>query len=244
MKNYLTLIGLFFYLSPVVAAPTTDVLFVALGGYSSCNKTGPTSIGMYNNFQEFLTKVKQSRPDTNIRYLVACLGDVKPPKGQGQFITSENPDTIQHGDTTRVRDEIESLTKLSNDMKVFIVGHSYGGWMSMYLPSIISPTINIAGLFTLDPISYKCGKSQVVLGGSACKQAPKDLNNQEILQRVGLWENFYQNQDTWLHSSSIPEANNHLMKYRGPHNKVDRDPTVWNIITDDVVGKMRVTTSR
>lgn len=238
MKKTISLLGLFFCLTQVTATPPTDVLFVTLGGYSTCNNTGPTGIGMYRPFQAFLSKVKEQNAKTNIHYIVTCLPDVKPPKGQGQFISSQNPEKTQYGDTYRIRDEIEAIAKQSNDMQVYITGHSYGGWMSMFLTTNLSPTVKIKGLFTLDPISTKCGPSQVVLGGKACKQAPVEFDNKGLLARVGYWENFYQRQDAWLQSSSIPEAINHLMKYRGPHNSVDRDQAVWNMISDAILGKL------
>jgi len=187
-------------------------------------------MGMYAPFKTFLEQLKSTKPDVKIHYVVSCLNDSPPPKGEGQFITSQDPDTIQYGDSTKIRDEVEALTKNTSDMPVILIGHSYGGWASMYLTETIRPSIRISALFTLDAISTECGPFQVVMGSAPCKQAPKDLNNKLIIKRVNHWENFYQNQDSWLHSSEIPEALNHLMTYRGPHTQIDSDPNVWNLI--------------
>src|SRR5690606_20393332 len=140
-----------------------------------------------------------------------------------------------------VKDEIETIAKAHPKIKVFIAGHSYGGWSAMFLSEKLPATIDIQALFTLDPISPACGPFEVIFGSSDCHQAPKDLNNSAIKNRLQAWVNFYQTDDSWLTSSEIPEAENHHIKYTwGPHGDLDSDSRVWKRVQEVVETQLKL----
>jgi hypothetical protein len=110
----------------------------------------------------------------------------------------------------------------------------------MYLGQYLKLRAPLAGLFTLDPISPNCGPAEVIFGGDACHEAPQEMNNALILSHTRFWMNFFQNQDSWLNSSAIQEAENWQVGYRGPHTDVDSDRGVWGKIQAAVEKLLRL----
>jgi len=238
MKNnfLLGLLSLSFCL-PLFAGES-DVLVVAMGGYNSCGSRGPTGIGMYAPVNKLMQELKGSWPDREVHYVITCLKSSPPPGGQVELITSRAPGKVYSGNTATVQKEIETISRMRKVTTVFMAGHSYGGWMAMHLASKLAPEVPLKGLYTIDPISPRCGPSQVVFGGQDCHQAPKEFDNQLIHDRVANWQNFYQNQDSWLTSSAIPEARNHHIVYRGPHTNIDSDTRTWKVVHSSVYGEV------
>lgn len=220
-------------------ASDTDVLVVTMGGRTSCGSGGPTGMGMYAPTKSLLQDLQVSYADRKIHYVISCLDTSPPPSGRAQFFTSRLPGKLYSGNTMDIAKEIETLVRTRAIGAVFLTGHSYGGWMAMYLATKLAKEVPIHGLYTVDPISPRCGPSQVIFGGEDCKQAPREFDNRAILARVNQWENFFQNQDTWLQSSEIPEASNHHIKYRGPHTSIDSDARTWEVIHASVYHQVK-----
>lgn len=204
-----------------------DVLVVAIGGYSSCGSSNnPYTIGMYEQTKSLLNRL--SERTANVKFVIACLRSAAPPSGIGRFVTSEAPQTIQSGNAADLKKAIESLS--TEDTPIFMVGHSYGGWLSMYLSTALSNR-TLAGLFTIDPISPKgCGPVEVLMGAAGCHQSPRDLDNKAILERTANWLNFFQTEDRWLTSSEIDVAENYHITYDDSHTRIDADDRVWTRI--------------
>lgn len=216
--------------SPIFAAPK-EALFVVMGGYTSCGKgtAEPAGIGMYEPFMRMLETMKQSEPRMKIHYLISCFGNSAPPHGKTKYILSTEPQRVLQGNASVLMNEIEKLVD-GKDMAIFIAGHSYGGYLGMYLVEKLSLQAKVQGLYTVDPIGPACGKIQVVMGAKACKSPPADLHNGWIKDQSVLWKNFYQNQDKWLHSGPIEEAVNTHIVYRGAHTQIDSDERTWSEI--------------
>ncbi len=239
-------VGLFLGIVLVLATTTSfaapsQMLFVVMGGYKSCGSAhpAPNGIGMYAPFKKMISSVRSADPEAQVHYLISCLNSEAPPNGKAQYLTSEDPNRVLSGNANVLMNEVERLAEGKENLAVFIAGHSYGGWLSMYLGEKLRLKAPILGLFTVDPIGPACGPMQVVFGGSACKKAPTDLNNLAIRTNVANWVNFYQNQDSWLHSGEIKEAENMHVQYRGPHTEIDSDARTWNRITTAVVAVVK-----
>ncbi len=218
------------------AAAPEKILFVTLGGYDSCSKSSrsdlpPLGTGMYPRSEKVSQAVATKSRGLKILWIAGCLEAEAPPDGEGQFVYSDRPRSLDHGDARKLRNEIEAIAKAEPGIPVFIAGHSYGGWIGMYLADELHASVKIAGLFTVDPISPDCGPMEFVFGDSSCHRAPEDFDNKAILKRVGNWVNFYQTADSWLSSSKIPGAENHEIEFTwGPHGDIDSDPGVWKRI--------------
>lgn len=238
-----TLWTLFFTLTLTLTASgrageRDSILLVALGGRTSCRSNTPKAMDLYKPFKNLLKEIETQRPLVQIHYVVGCLNSDAPPLGSGRYLTSDAPDTILSGNTAAIRSEMENLVSAHPGMPLFIMGHSYGGWMSMYLTTQLAEEVKIDALFSIDPIGIRCGPSGYLTGSPECKKAPTDLNHALIKERVEVWENIYQNQDSWLHSSEIEVANNHLLDFRGPHGQIDTDKRTWEIIRKDILKQL------
>lgn len=207
------------------------MLVVALGGYNSCGSSNnPYSIGMYGQTEALVKKLSARTP--KVKYIVACLRTAAPPTGEGRYVTSDAPNDIRVGDAAKLKSVIESMS--TKNTPIFVIGHSYGGWLSMYLSTQLADR-KLAGLFTVDPISPKtCGPVEVLIGAAGCHQAPRDLENGDILKTTAHWLNFFQTDDRWLTSSEIDEAQNFHITYDDSHTAIDGDDRVWTRIVTTV----------
>jgi pimeloyl-ACP methyl ester carboxylesterase len=237
----LTASGCLLFSASVFAAPKTAV-FAVLAGYNSCKnatRSGPRagSIPMANAYLKMQKNLQTKFPGIKITTLYACLNGDAPPDAMAEYTMSDTPRKDRLGNTRDIRAELEAIVKANPATPVYIVGHSYGGWMSMYLTQTFAGKPNFKGLFTIDPISRECGVSGVIFGGEECHSAPSDLENKNIKTRTGVWLNFFQNEDSWLTSSSVPEADeNYEIRFEwGPHSAMNADKTVWDHIETAVV---------
>lgn len=231
--------GVFF--STLSFAEPQKVLFAVFGGYESCSKSSrsdlpPLGIGMHPPFEDVRSEVQTLHRGMAIITLSACLYSSAPPGGEGRYVVSDQPGKLKYGDTDVIRGEIERIVSAHPGIEVFLAGHSYGAWMTMYIAEKLAGKINLKGLFTIDPIGPACGPAGVIFGDPACHSAPTDRDNKKIAKSAGIWANFYQDEDNWLSSSSIAEAteNNHITYYWGPHSDIDSDDSVWNRIGEAV----------
>lgn len=209
-----------------VAAPA-DVLFVVIGGRDSCGGSGPNGIGMAGPFESLRQKLKGGGPE--VHYVMVCLTTSPPPDGQLQYVLSDESTATKQGTGATLMNEIERMSLEKSVEAVFVVGHSYGGWLSMYMAERLRQKGSLL-LFTVDPISTQCGPFEVVTGSKKCKQAPTDRDNAKIKAASRRWVNFYQNQDSWIQSGPVTEAENHHITYRGPHSNIDGDARTWKEI--------------
>ena len=113
---------------------------------------------------------------------------------------------------------------VSMPMRLFVAGHSHGGWEAMRLAAYVGqyPRLKIENLVTIDPISYNlCYSTSYLwhvlnitleeLSGipDDCSKAPEDLLSwgPNIEAATGSnWTNFYQSNLSYLHSGPVPSA--------------------------------------
>jgi hypothetical protein len=110
---------------------------------------------------------------------------------------------------------------------VFIIGHSYGGWLAMKLvESYKGQPDKIKSLYSIDPISRKlCFFNNP----EYCMSAPKDIlaaGRQHINDVTKLWVNPWQKKTFFLHSSVIPQADENP-QYDIEHYDLDNSEAIW-----------------
>ncbi|MBL6991823.1 MAG: hypothetical protein ISR65_18720 [Bacteriovoracaceae bacterium] len=230
-------------------------LVVGLGGYNSCSNDydgpAPYGMGLSRGVQELIESIKQASPDTKVDYLLACLGDGAPPWVRAAIVTSKNPD---YSEGIRSRSIGPAIKDLLDDptTPVYIVGHSYGGWLSLHLTLVqFAPKdVNVAGVFTIDPIDPQLCDSSMMgkmiammnimmgmfMGGGQCYGAPRDIPLDRA-ESISNWLNFYQQEASLIRSAAIRGAKNHYLSGYGRrgHTLIARDRRVWEMIEEEVV---------
>ncbi len=121
----------------------------------------------------------------------------------------------------------ESVAGIQANQRVFIIGHSYGGWIAMKIAERFSTgSGQLAGLITIDAISRTgCTYSN----WSNCVTAPKDFSPASldgVRANTRHWANFYQTTTPYLHSSSIAQADLNL-ELQASHFTIDTNEAVW-----------------
>ena len=131
-------------------------------------------------------------------------------------------------DTTNPETLIDqAVADIDANQRIFIIGHSYGGWIAMKIAEKISSrSAQVASLITIDAISHRgCTYSN----WTNCLAAPQDFS-QESLDNVKAntlhWANFYQTTTPYLHSGSIAQADVNL-ELQASHFTIDTNEAVW-----------------
>lgn len=229
MKSWVLILGL---LTWVNFSQAKEILVVVHGGFISCPRASvlkplpPLSMYFYDHVSALEDSLRKT--GNRVHSVTACFGNSTPPKEDALFVSSRSPGKLQNGNAAALKTEIETFHDTYADLKVVLVGHSYGGWTVMHLTQELDPKVKIEGLFTIDPISPLCGSE----GGNYCHNAPQEFNNLNLRARVLSWVNLFQRGDAWIKSSKITEATNHDFDYVFfPHTQIANDPRVWEVIT-------------
>jgi hypothetical protein len=208
------------------AAPEST-LFIVMGGNNTCaranNSEGVTPLKS-SLYESFVAKVL-NRAHANFNYFVTCYKDAE---STIYYTRSEDLTVVESADLS----EFSSLmTSLQADMqKIYMIGHSYGGWLAMKLGQKFAREFDqemIAGLYTVDPISREYCSWGSPFG---CQDAPQDFNANErrkLNEVSGKWINFYQTQTWYLHSAAMKEADENV-KVGTSHTDIDQSDAVWS----------------
>ena len=150
----------------------------------------------------------------------------------------------------RITEAIDS----TGDHVLYLVGHSWGGWLTMKLATLLPDNVKIAGLVTLDPVSpLDCWPNQYIRLGPGyiknCRQAPSDIDfdeQQDILERVqGEWNHYFQRQFYFAQSGPIESLEDQIRSFKlrvtrwtiNHHTKLQEDDVIW----DNFLGLMQRT---
>ena len=230
------------------------VLLACIGGWKSC--TGETANEQYiaKGFLKLVEETRLCRPDLDISYVMFCSRGIKtarfsrPVHYYGQF-----------GAGTVAEQDIGSVIarhKESPNSKVFVIGHSHGGWMAMRATLCLG---HIDGLFTMEPVSAaQCDirhyfrnrtrklkifkRRQRIVAG--CRRAPQDLDHQAILSASsGNWTNFVLPADCPkgdVYSSPIAAAKNVALcvaadEEYSAHQNLGNSGRTWSIIQSSLL---------
>ena len=121
----------------------------------------------------------------------------------------------------------QSVSSSDENHSLFIIGHSYGGWIAMRTAErIAAQSGKIAGLVTIDPISRR---ECTYTNWDNCLSAPRDLSQKSletIAANSGNWTNFYQTRTSYLHSSTIAQAHTNT-QIDVDHFQIENHETIW-----------------
>ncbi len=223
--------------------PYTPVL-VVLGGYTSCGKTAVTKpdpidqmmTPLFAALRDFITKDSERPP----AYVLSCY-NLNANEVTYELSTDAGKAKTDTLDT--LREDIRAVAAAVEQPRLFIIGHSYGGWTAMDLVMRLPKDLAIGGFVTLDPISkVTCTPKSFVShiadkDGSGCREPPSDFAPSQIsglAKRVRHWGNYYQVSSKVLHSGPLNGADNNVRAYEGtgfaPHNALVTDPEVIGIV--------------
>jgi len=209
-------------------ADSLKPLLVYIGGWNSCSlnsidrQSSPYGMSSYPNFLQLHRELRQLSGRIP-RYVLAC----QTARGNIYYYTTSDPTTlIQAKDVESLLTTIQHEQQLARGPTI-LLGHSHGGWIAMQAVLNLPRTIPFYKLTTIDAISRElCSPSNIVgiyqaswqmpelqFANPDCLIAPRDISNTErnyIRTRVRRWQNDFQTQSQFLHSSAIAQAHDNL----------------------------------
>ena len=186
---------------------TPKPLIIGMAGYATCQESedipgqyGPEGHEMFKRITALAGYIKsQFRFDASI--YASCFTTER------RLIVSSSIN--QYQPTTPSEDEyLDNTHQLMNDYThIFVVGHSYGGWLAMKLMETWNGDQNsVKSVYTLDPISKQLCFFDTP---DECVRAPHDIDynsRQHISDYSSIWVNPWQENTMFLHSSQISQA--------------------------------------
>jgi hypothetical protein len=155
------------------------------------------------------------------------------------MIKSWEDEIIYDLDEEVVRAEIVSEILRRNPRDVYLIGHSWGGWMLLDIVRQFDDGAGAQQLYTIDPISkVYCHRGAPV----SCTDAPLDIRDsmrQRVQDLTGYWHNFYQTKTVYLHSGPMSQADAN-QKVDAGHTDIDGDEGVWRVIADNVESEFAI----
>jgi hypothetical protein len=277
---FLLLGALCFFSLP--ARAESDSLFVILGGYNSCYENNgsdpwPYHTIVWDKFESTIAPAVEDASGVEPEFLTGCYG-VTAPKPLDyylnfRFLSSCNPSVLDllttpfFGSSSyqnysavvdNVVETVEAAVSTLSDPKIYLIGHSYGGWTTLQSAlRLVDQGQPVRGVFTIDPISpIGCSPLQYVknlpLTPPGCLQAPADFTSEMRIrlrdQLDGRWINFYETQHLGLHSSRIPELEDGAEDFHfsipsiapilaNQHSGLAKDARVWKLIKNEVLSE-------
>ncbi len=224
-------------LSSTSASTTPRVLLVVLGGNQSCkpdtnDRNSPLGMDMYLPFKELADSLG-SGGSNDVSFFISCHNS----DSTVHYVTSDAPDTMFNTDLAQYAGKLDGLITERQPTRVYVAGHSYGGWLAMKTGLALPTDVKIDGLFTIDAISRP---NCTILHPSGCTQAPADIgiaDRATLAQRTNHWLNFFQTETGFLHSSPIDQADENHQE-PAPHTGIDTYPDVWSRITAEISSSM------
>jgi pimeloyl-ACP methyl ester carboxylesterase len=204
-------------------------LIIAAAGYSTCKTDknfhngmqGPLGGRLFRKVEDFAQTIQEKTGVVPMTLASCFTTDTKL-----IVSSSADPSTVK---SPSDEEYIESLhAAMDQYSDIFIVGHSYGGWLAMKLvEDYHGPANKIKSLYSIDPISKKlCFFNNP----EYCLSAPKDIlaaGRQHINDMTQLWVNPWQNKTFYLHSSVIPQADENP-KFNIEHYDLDTAEAIWS----------------
>lgn len=239
----------------VSSAVRPKVLIAGIGGWKSCLGKVANDQYISNRFLSLVEHVRRCRPDWDVSYVMFCSPGLKTAKFDGEvryygrfgagMVAEQNIGACiaRHKETP--------------DSKVFVMGHSHGGWMAMRATICLG---HVDGLFTMEPVSgAQCDtrdylknrtrkifkrRQQIVPG---CRRAPTDVDWHAVLAASGgNWTNFFLAPNTQkgdVYSSPISVAHNVMIwapaqgKYNAHHN-LGLSAQTWSVIENGILAAL------
>jgi pimeloyl-ACP methyl ester carboxylesterase len=211
-----------------VARPS--VLLAVLGGNTSCGRDGnvgssPYGQDMWRPLEQLQTTLTED--GFRVDYFVSCHNS----DSALHYATSEAPRQVQTVAYAQTPVLIDALRESTGAERVYVAGHSYGGWLAM--KTTLALESDIDGLVTIDPISRVNCTFTFPFG---CTTSPTDIaeDDRELLaERTNSWENFYQTRTGYLHATPIAQADANTELMVG-HTQIESEVAVWSTFARQV----------
>ncbi len=226
-----------------------DALLVVVGGWMSCKQAlspSPVDMFLYDQAENLAANLKAGLPQVRVHKLYVCLR-LKPPVSGAPmwYMRSDRGNVVYSNDVTELHNTIRAMAQQIGTPAIFLMGHSYGGYVAMDTASKMSD-MKLAGLYTIDPISAETCKVMdnlpIAAGNPDCQRPPTTLPNTVIRASTLGWINFHQPLGS-LHASPIAEAANlqiDLPYGDKAHHRLGFDPLVWNPICRSITNTLGV----
>ena len=203
-------------------------LIVGMSGFATCKQNedfhngewGPLGHAMFTHVRALADTVT-SKFGIEPAILASCF------TSGSQIMASSSLDNWA---VTEPMDEdyIDSVHATMNEYTdVFVVGHSYGGWLALKTVETFegNPSI-IKSLYSIDAIS----KRLCFFNNPAeCVSAPRDIlarGRKKINENTKVWVNPWQRRTFFLHSSAIPQADENPL-FELDHWSMDTEAAIW-----------------
>lgn len=203
--------------SRIALAPREPVI-VTLGGFDSCatGPLGPTPEGTAR--WETSARLSRRFAAEEPQWVRGCF-DIT---SRLYWIASDAPTTVRSTTLDALGPFLDAVNGRVGDgarRPVFLLGHSYGGWLAMRAAWSLPPSADLRLLFTVDPISpNECTVGSYLRAVASpltapwslagCQHAPTDFTRsarQRIVTRVsdGGFRHYYQRNFVPLRSSAM-----------------------------------------
>lgn len=208
-----------------------DPVVVTLGGYNSCvaSPSGPTPAGSdrWNKSARLTRRFSRGDP----QWVRACFDD----RGRLYWLSSVAPTLVRSTTTDALAPFFVAVAaRLGREGRpLYVLGHSYGGWLAMHTVWSLPASADVRLLFTVDPISpAQCTAASYVRAAASpasapwhlagCQRAPTDFSpaaRREVRGHLpdGGWRHYYQRNFLPLRSGPFDGAPQ-------PHRSYDVSP--------------------
>ncbi len=214
-----------------VVVTTASPVIVTLGGFTSCAAGRSAATPAETDRWDRSVRLSERFSRGDQRWVRGCFDRAS----RLYFVSSQAPTVVQSttlAELTPFFDAVAALTE-GRQHPLYVMGHSYGGWLAMYLAWYLPTNTDIALLYAVDPITpAHCSASSYLwavanpFNASAalagCQRAPADftLADRSYLRehvRAGGWRHFYQRNFVPLRSSAYTDGVT-------PHRSYDLSP--------------------
>ncbi len=204
-------------------------VFFLLGGRASCSDRrgtpdeGPRGSGLFESFLEIRKRIFDES-GVEAEYFSAChMGGTN----LQAYASSWEPEVRYWQSEKQLREQVRQKQMAMVSGRAVVVGHSYGGWITMSLLSREMQDQTVDHVYTIDAIS----KVTCSFGSpSGCQSAPEDIRadeRQRIADNSERWSNYYQTNTFYLHSGPINEADENVHLAKRSHTDIDKAVEAW-----------------
>ncbi|MEZ4743489.1 MAG: hypothetical protein R3B45_13770 [Bdellovibrionota bacterium] len=203
-------------------------IIFGFAGNNSCNSdAGELGFdGIYGQILDLQRRLVEEG-HAEVEYFVTCYTNGA---NKISYLNSweQRPKLLQ--EESVVREKVFEKLRSLHHAKSLMVGHSYGGWLAMSLAKSLSAEEELGYFYTLDPISKKnCNFSDL----DGCNEAPRDIlpeMREHIAVSTDEWNNYYQDNTWFLHSSAISHASSNVKLADADHFDIDEHGAIWQDI--------------
>ena len=236
--------------------PTHNPIVLVLSGWNTCWPSqetiylSPFGMGTYDLAKGLVDRLESSFE--KVPYIFTCFQFQKSwDRYKARAITSETGKEVFLYSVEELVDSTLELKEKYDSNEIIIIGHSQGASLGMELVSVLPKDIKAKVLMTLDPISREHCNYWVMAGAfvtfspsEECTQFPSEIGSftQELIrskldQDQGLWENWYQQDFSFLHSGDTAYADKNVEVIHDgwdvfAHQYVSGSDEVWERIHD------------